>query len=53
MAMQVLTITRGVHVGDAKVFLLVHKHHMTLQIPSHSSKTMATNNLKKLVPWSY
>jgi hypothetical protein len=46
-------MTRGDHVSDDHDFLLVHnKHHMTTQIPSHSSKGMATYNLKKLVPWS-
>jgi hypothetical protein len=44
---------KGVHVGDDKDFLFMHKNHMTPQIPSCISKVVATNNFERLIPWSW
>jgi hypothetical protein len=51
--MQGLATNKGVHVGDNKIFLFVHKNHMTPQIPSCISKVVATNNFERLIPWSW
>ncbi len=36
------------HEGDDEDYLFKHKHYKIQQIPSHTSKVMATNNFKTL-----
>jgi hypothetical protein len=50
--MQGLTMGEGDHENDDKDFLLEHKHRKIGQAFSHTFKTMATNNLETLIPWS-
>jgi hypothetical protein len=45
-------MVEGDHEGDDEDFLLKHKLCEIQQIPSHTSKVMATNNLETLTPWS-
>jgi hypothetical protein len=51
--MQGSIMVEGDHEGDDKDSLLEHKHHKIQQPPSHTSKTMATNNLETLIPWYF
>jgi len=46
-------MVEGVHMGDDEDFSLKRKLHKIQQIPSHISKVVATNNIKKPTPWSY
>jgi hypothetical protein len=46
-------MTKEVHEGDDENYLHKHKHHMTPQIPSWTSKVVANNNYETLIPWSY
>jgi hypothetical protein len=48
MMMQGLAMARRIHVGDDKDSLFMHKHHMIQQTLSHSSKVVASSNLKIL-----
>jgi hypothetical protein len=50
--MQGLAMVEGDHENYEEDFLFEHKHHNIRQPFSHSSKTMATNNLETLIPWS-
>jgi hypothetical protein len=40
-----------VHEGDDEDSLHEHKHHMSPQIPSQTSKIAATNNHETLIQW--
>jgi hypothetical protein len=40
------------HEGDDENYLFEHKHYKIRQIPSHTSKIVATNNFKTLTSWS-
>jgi hypothetical protein len=40
-----------VHMGDDEGFSL-ERIHKIQQTPSHTSKVVATNNIKKPTPWS-
>jgi hypothetical protein len=42
-----------VHEGSDEDYLHKHKHHMISQVPSRTSKVMATNSHETLTPWSY
>jgi len=42
----------GDHEGNDEDSLFKHKHYKIQQTPSHTSKVVATNNLKTLTPWS-
>jgi len=42
----------GDHENNDADSLFEHKHHKIQETPSHTSKAMATNNLKTLTPWS-
>jgi hypothetical protein len=44
-------MVEGIHVGDNEDFSLEHKLHKIQQTPSHTSKVVATNNIKKPTPW--
>ncbi len=46
MGMQGSIMVEGDHEGDDKDFLFEHKHHKMRQIPSHTSKVVAINNIK-------
>ncbi len=48
--MQGLTIVKGDHEGDDEDSLFEHKLDKIQQIPSHTFKTMATNNFETLTP---
>jgi len=50
MGMHGLTMVEGDHKGDDKDFLFEHKHRKIQQIPSHTLKVVATNNLETLIP---
>jgi hypothetical protein len=50
--MQGLAMVEGYHESDDEDFLLEHNHHKIRQTFLHTSKTMAINNLKTLIPWS-
>jgi hypothetical protein len=52
MEMQGSTMVEGDHEGNENDFVFNHKHHKIRQTPPHTSKTMATNNLETLIPWS-
>jgi hypothetical protein len=52
MVKQGLVVAKEVHGGDEEDYLHKHKHHMSPQIPSQTSKTMTTNSHKTLIPWS-
>jgi hypothetical protein len=41
-----------VYEGNDENYLLEHKHCKIWKFPSHTSKIMATNNFKTLIPWS-
>jgi hypothetical protein len=41
------------HEGDDEDFLFKHKHRKILQVLSHTSKDVDTNNLETLTPWFY
>jgi hypothetical protein len=45
-------MVEGDHESDDEDFLLKHKHRKIGQTFSHTSKTMAINNLETLIPWS-
>jgi len=45
-------MAKGAHVGNDEISLLMCKHHMTLEIPPHTSKVVAINKSKTLIPWS-
>jgi hypothetical protein len=44
-------MVEGDHEADDEDFLLEHRHRKIQQTPSHTSKAMATNNIKTLTPW--
>jgi hypothetical protein len=43
-------MVEGDHEGGHIDFLFKHKHHKIQQMPSHTSKDVATNNLETLTP---
>jgi hypothetical protein len=45
-------MVENVHEGDDKDSLHKHKHHVSPQIPSQTSKVVATNSQETLIPWS-
>jgi hypothetical protein len=47
-----LVMVEEVHEGDDEDSLHEHKHHMSPQIPSQTSKVTATNSHETLTPWS-
>jgi hypothetical protein len=51
--MEGLVMVEGVYEGDDNFFVFKHKHHVIQKTLSHTSKTMATNNLKTLTSWSF
>jgi hypothetical protein len=51
MVKQGPVMAKKVHEGDDEDSLHEHKHHMNPQIPSQTSKVVATNNRKTLTPW--
>jgi hypothetical protein len=44
-------VVEGVYEGDDNFYVFKHKHHIILKNLSHTSNTMANNNLKTLIPW--
>jgi hypothetical protein len=52
MEKQGLVMVEEVHEGDDEDSLHEHKHHMSPQVPSQTSKVVATNSHKTLTPWS-
>jgi len=46
-----LVMAEKVHEGNDKGFLHEHKHHMSPQIRSQTSKVVATNSHETLIPW--
>jgi hypothetical protein len=53
MVKQGPVMAKEVHEGNDKDSLHEHKHHMSSQIPSQTSKIVTTNNHETLTPWSY
>jgi hypothetical protein len=51
MGKQGLIMVEKVHEGSDKDYLHKHKHHNNPQIPSRTSKAMATNNHEIIIPW--
>jgi len=51
MGMPGSIMVEGDHEGGHIDFLFEHKHHKIQQMPSHTSKDVATNNLETLTPW--
>jgi hypothetical protein len=51
MKMQGLAMVEKNHEGDDEDYLREHKCHKIQQIPSHTSKIVATNNFETLIPW--
>jgi hypothetical protein len=49
--MQRLAMVEKNHEGNDEDYLFKRKHHKIQQIPSHTSKLVATNNLETLIPW--
>jgi hypothetical protein len=45
-------MVEGNHEGNDEDFLFEHKYRKIQQYFSHIFKTMATNNLETLTPWS-
>ncbi len=52
MGIHGLVMVEGDHESDDEYFLIEHKHKKIQQTPSHTSKTMATNNTETLTSWS-